>query len=68
MSNFLENLRIMTLKLLELTQFAAQNLSVYLNFILCWRSVMMLTFLNKPPVDSPLIENSMIKGTVPAGN
>ena len=43
--NFSENLIIMALKLLELTQFASQNLSIFFNFVRCWGSVVM-TFLN----------------------
>ena len=41
-----ENLRIVALKLLELTEFASPNLSIYFNFLWCWGSVVMLTFLN----------------------
>ena len=33
---FSENLRIVALKLLELTQFASPNLSIYFNFVWCW--------------------------------
>ena len=43
---FLENLRIVALKLLKLTQYVSPNLSIYCNFVRCWGSVMMLTFLN----------------------
>ena len=43
---FSENLRIVALKLLELAQFASPNLSIYFNFVWCWGSVVMLTFLN----------------------
>ena len=45
-SNFSENLKIVALKLLELTQFASPNLSMYFHFIRCRRSVLMITFLN----------------------
>ena len=43
-SNFSANLRVVTIKLLELTEFASPNLSIYSNFILVWGSVMMFTF------------------------
>ena len=58
-SNFSENLRVVTIKLLELTQFASPNLSVYFNFALVLGSVVMQTFL-KRPVRSPFIEKSMV--------
>ena len=45
-SNFSENLRIIPLKLLELTRFASPNLSICLNFLRCCGSFVMLTFLN----------------------
>ena len=48
-------LRIVALKFFELTQFASPNLSIYFNFVWCWGSVVMLTFLNEPAVRSPLI-------------
>ena len=35
-SNFSENLRVIALKLLELTRFASLNLSIYFNFVWCW--------------------------------
>ena len=35
-SNFKENLRVMTLKLLALTRFLSPNLSIYFNFVWCW--------------------------------
>ena len=34
--NFSENLRIVTLKLLELTRFLSTNLSIFFNFLLFW--------------------------------
>ena len=45
-SNFSE---IVTLKLLQVTQFGSQNLSIYFNFVQCWESVVMLTFQTKRP-------------------
>ena len=59
LSNFSENLRIVAIKLCKLTRFLSLNLSIYFNFVRCWWSVVMLTFLNLPPVSSPLIEKSM---------
>ena len=53
--------RVMVLKLLELTQFASPNQSIYFNFVWCWGSDVVLTLLNKQPVRSPLIEKYMIK-------
>ena len=43
-SNFSENVRIVTLTLFELTLFTSPNQSMYLNFVRCYRSVVMLTF------------------------
>ena len=34
-SNFSENMRFVTIKLIELTQFESPNLSIYINFIRC---------------------------------
>ena len=34
--NFLENLRVVAIKLLELTQFASRNQSIYFYFVRCW--------------------------------
>ena len=34
--NFSENLSVVTIKLLELTQLASPILSIYFNFVLCW--------------------------------
>ena len=36
MVEFLRNLRITAPKLLELTQFASKNLSIYFDVVLCW--------------------------------
>ena len=38
-------LRIVALKLLELTRFFSSNLSIHFNFVRCWGSVVMFTFL-----------------------
>ena len=35
LSSFSENLRVVELKLLEITQFALPNLSIYFNFVRC---------------------------------
>ena len=35
-SNFSANLRVVTIKLLQLTQFTSPNLSIYLNFLPLW--------------------------------
>ena len=43
---FLENLRIVVLKLLELTQLTSPKISIYFNFVWRWGSVVMSTFLN----------------------
>ena len=45
-SNFSENLTVVAQKLLELTQVASPNISIYFNFLWCWGSVVILTFLN----------------------
>ena len=51
---FSENLKIVTLKLLELAQLTSPKISIYFNFVWRWGSVVISTFLNKPPVRSPL--------------
>ena len=53
--HFSENLKIVALKLLELTPLTSPKISIYFNFV--WRcgSVVMSTFLNYPPVRSTLI-------------
>ena len=43
---FLANLRVVTIKLLDLTEFASPDLSIYFNFVLVLGSVVMLTFLS----------------------
>ena len=40
---FSENLRIVALKLLELTQFASLNLNIYFNFVCSWGTFFRLT-------------------------
>ena len=40
-SNFSANLRVVTIKLIELTQFASPNQSIYFNFVLVLGSVVM---------------------------
>ena len=54
-TNFSTNLRILVLKLPELTRFTSPNKSIYCNFVRCWGSVVMLTFLNYPPICGPII-------------
>ena len=48
---------IVAIKLIELTQFASLNLSIYFNFVRCLGSVVMLIFLNLPAVHSAFIES-----------
>ena len=43
---FSENLKIVALKLLELTQLTSPKTSIYFNFVSRWGSVVMSTFLN----------------------
>ena len=52
---FSEDLKIVALKLLELTQLTSPKVSIYFNFVWRWGTVVMSTFLNLPPVRSPLI-------------
>ena len=61
LSDFSENLRVTALKMLEFTRFLSPNLSIYFNFVRCWGSVVMLTFLNTPPVRCPFIEKLMVR-------
>ena len=60
-SNISANLRVVTLKLLEFTQFASLNLSIYFSYVQVLRFFVMSTFLNSLPVRSPSIEKSMPK-------
>ena len=43
---FSENLKIVVLKLLKLTQLTSPKISIYFNFVWRWGSVVMSTFLN----------------------
>ena len=44
-SNFSGNLRIVAFKFLTLTRFLSPNLSIYFNFVRCWRIVVMFDIL-----------------------
>ena len=57
--NFWENLRIVALKLLELSLLLSQNLSISFTFVSFWGFVVMYTFLYLPHMHSRLIEMSM---------
>ena len=53
-SNFLANFRVVSLKLLKLTQFAWPNLSIYFNFLCavpCDYVIESARFLMRPPVN-----------------
>ena len=55
-SNFSANLRVVLLKLLELTQFAWPNLSIYFNFLCAMPRddvIERTRFLMRPPVSTP---------------
>ena len=49
------------IKIARVNSIRITNLSIYINFARCWESVVMLTFLNYPPVRSPLIEKSIFR-------
>ena len=55
--DFFQKMRVVALKLLKLTLFASPHQLIY---IIVLGSVVMLTFLNKLPVHSPLIDKSML--------
>ena len=54
-SNFSENLRIVTLKLIKLTRSEEPNQSIYLNFVWCWGPLYSRPF----SMHCPFIEKSM---------
>ena len=49
-----------TVTLRKLDYFNFRKLFYNFNFVRCWGSGVMLTFLNEPPVRIPLIEKSML--------
>ena len=57
-SNFSENLRIVALKLLELTRFLLPNISIYFYFVGYWGSVVTEGdfFVNSPFIDISNVE------------
>ena len=57
MVEFLSKLGVVTIKLLELTQFASLNLSIYFNFVRYW----VLSDNGRFSVRSPLIEKSVFE-------
>ena len=54
-SNFSENLRVMEIKFIELTEFASPNQSIFFNFVRVWVycavDIFKLTFLNSVVIE-----------------
>ena len=58
-SNFSENLRVVALKLLELTQFASPNLWIYFNFVRCWGPLWLRAIFHAQFIYWEVYENSL---------
>ena len=59
-SNFSPNLRVVTIKLIELTQFASPNLRIFFHFLLVWGPLWCDIFILTARAN-PVVEKYMIK-------